>query len=498
MSATTLADLAGKRIALVGVEVALLPKESRGDAVSVSFSFPPVAHRRPKAQVPADGARVVERALETCRECRLGAVHLLCRRRLIGEALQGCQHRLDGFAQVAFPAHFGSGKQHAGFLQPIGQNQRIGGEAGLDHVLVESPRGLRAQQMRQHLDRGELFVGTARHVIGGHGVLNAAHPPQRHRALTVLGGLGGVGLEQPVGAAAIRARDRAELLLDEIHRPLRVETARDHEDRVVGLVVFSVERLQAFDGHVLDVGSGADGRVAVVVPQEGRGQDALLQNRKGTVFAALPLVADHGHLGLEVFGGDVRIDHAVRFDVECPGEVVFVGRERLVVAGAVEERCRVVRRATLGEFAGATGMVRRAFENQVFEQVRHAGFAVAFVPRTHPVGDVDGDLLLAPVGRKQEPKAVVESVLGDTFDGRHLGCAGRRRPGWRIVHFPCRDDRGDPEGKRTEDEDPHHCRDVCSHGLCPLARCQDHHSLFGGPEPGQAMCVRPATRPAAP
>ena len=215
--------------------------------------------------------------------------------------------------------------------------------------------------MRQHLDRGELFVGTARHVIGGDGALNAAHPPQRYRALTVLGGLDGVGLEQPVGPAAIRARDRTKLFLDEIHRPLRIETARDHEDRVVGLVVFPVERPQTLDGHVLDVGSGAAGRVAVVVPQEGRGQDALLQNRKGTVFVAFPLVADHGHLGPEVFGGDVRIDHAVRFEIERTGEVVFVGRERLKVDSAVEPSCRVVGPAARGEFARHIGMVRRAF-----------------------------------------------------------------------------------------------------------------------------------------
>jgi len=66
-------------------------------------------------------------------------------------------------------------------------------------------------------------------------------------------------------------------------------------------------------------------------------------------------------------------------------------------------------------------MVRCALEDEVLEQVRHAGFAVAFVPRTHQVGDVDGDLLLAPVGDKQETKTVVEPVLGDASHGRHLG-----------------------------------------------------------------------------
>ena len=109
-------------------------------------------------------------------------------------------------------------------------------------------------------------------------------------------------------------------------------------------------------------------------------------------------------------------------------------------------------------------MIHRAFDNEVFEQMSHAGFAVAFVPPTHQVGDVDRELLLAPVGRKQEPKAVVESVLGDVFYGRHSGCGGRRRPSGRIVRVRCRGGRSTPEGKRTEDEDLDRCHDVGSHG----------------------------------
>ena len=284
-------------------------------------------------------------------------------------------------------------------------------------------------------------------------MLNVADSPQRHPALPVLDGLGGVGLEQPVGAAAIRARNRAELRLDESHRSLGVETARDHEDGVVGLVVLPVEGVQAFDGHVLDIGECAPCRVAVVVPPISRGQDALLQSSGGTVVPELQLVADHGLLRLKVFGGDVCIDHAVRFDVERPGEVVFVRRERLKEVGAVEPGVCVEGRATLVEFSVDLGMVRRALEEEVFKQVRHARFAVAFVPRTHQVGDVDGDLLLAPVGEKQEPKGIVESVLGDAFHGRDLCRSGRRRPGGCIVRFRHRGAQRYPERNRAEDED---------------------------------------------
>ena len=45
----------------------------------------------------------------------------------------------------------------------------------------------------------------------------------------------------------------------------------------------------------------------------------------GIVLAHLELVADDGHLAVEVLLGDVRVDHPVGFEVERPLEVL-VGR----------------------------------------------------------------------------------------------------------------------------------------------------------------------------
>ena len=162
-------------------------------------------------------------------------------------------------------------------------------------------------------------------MVHGERQLHVADPAQRYAAFAVLGGFRRVGREQLVGSGTFGTRDWPELLLHQLDGTLGVEIAGDDEDRVVGLVVLAVERLQPVDGHVLDVRPRTDGRVAVVVPLKGRRQDAFLKHPAGTVFAALPLVAHHGHLGFEILPGDEGIDHAVGFEVEGPRQIVFAG-----------------------------------------------------------------------------------------------------------------------------------------------------------------------------
>ena len=65
-------------------------------------------------------------------------------------------------------------------------------------------------------------------------------------------------------------------------------------------------------------------------------------------------------------------------------------------------------------------MRRRPFEDHVLQQVGHARFAVAFVPRADEHGHVHGDRRPRMIGIEQQPQAVVELVLGDAFDGRDL------------------------------------------------------------------------------
>ena len=216
-------------------------------------------------------------------------------------------------------------------------------------------------------------------------------------------------------------------------RLVGVELAGDDQLCVVGLVVLAVEGLQALDRHVFEVGARADGRVAVVVPQVRDRVHAFGQHPERTVFAGLPFVAHHRHLRLEILGGDERINHPVRFQVERPFEVVGCCRERLEVVGAVEPGRAVRQRTPFAQLLGDVRVAGRALEHQVLQKVRHAGLAVALVPGTDEVRDVHRRLRRALVGEEEDPETVLEAVFGDSLDaGDQLGRlrrGGRRGEG---------------------------------------------------------------------
>ena len=398
----------------------------RRDPIPMQKQQPPIAHRRPLAQLQGDGLRVVEGQVEAGRVLGLGAVHLLLGRRFVHHAMHGGEHRLGGSVQAVFLAHFGHRQQQTRLAELKGQRSGRSGQPGRYQALVEPAGGLGAQQIRQHLHRRELRVRPSGDVVGRNGQLHVAHPPQRHAALAVLGRFGGVRLEQRVGAGALGARDGSEVLRHQLDRALRVEAPGHHQHRVVRLVVLAVEGAQAFERHVLDVRPCADGGVAVVVPQVGGGHHPLQQHGLRAVFASLPLVAHHGHLGFQVLGGDERVHHPVRFQVQGPVQVVLVRRKGLVVVGAVHPRRAVGEGAAFGEFVVDARVVGGALEHQMLQQMRHAGLAVALVPGAHQIGDVHGDLLLALIRKEQKAQAVLQPVLGDALHAGHgLHCARR-------------------------------------------------------------------------
>jgi hypothetical protein len=51
------------------------------------------------------------------------------------------------------------------------------------------------------------------------------------------------------------------------------------------------------------------------------------------------------------------------------------------------------------------------------QQVRHAGFAVAFVPRSDEDGHIDRHLRLRRIGEQQNSQAVLQPEFGDSLDG---------------------------------------------------------------------------------
>ena len=390
----------------------------------------PIAHRRPFAQLQTDGLRVVEGQFETGGELGLGAVHLFGGGRRFRQAVQGGQHRRLGLGQRILFAHLGAHQHRARFAQLKREHRGGRREAGLHHVFVEAAGGLGVEQVGKHLHCRELLVRTGRHMVDGHQQLRVAHAPQSDRTFAILRGFRRVGGEQGVGAGALGTGDGAEGFFDHGHRALLVETAGHHQHGVVRLVVLAVEALQSLDGHVLDVRARPDGGVAVVVPQVGGGHHPTHQHARRTVLAALPLVAHDGHLGGQILRGDERIDHPVGFQFQRPAQVVLAGREGLEVVGAIEPCGAVGEGAAFGQFVVDVGVVRGAFEDEVLQQVRHAGFAVAFVPGAHQIGDVHGDLLLALVRKEQDAQTVRQLVFRNTLHGgHHLGLRCRRGGG---------------------------------------------------------------------
>ena len=101
-------------------------------------------------------------------------------------------------------------------------------------------------------------------------------------------------------------------------------------------------------------------------------------------------------------------------------EILVAGVEGLEVVGAVVGGGAVHVGAVIGELLLDVLAGLGLHEEHVLEQVRHAGFAVAFVARADQVGHVDGDFGLGGVGEKQHVEAVGKGVFGDAFDGGDL------------------------------------------------------------------------------
>ena len=270
-------------------------------------------------------------------------------------------------------------------------------------------------------------MGCGRQVVVQADQARVADAAHHHFAFAVLHGLLRVGGLHRLGRALERTEGGHHLG----QRLRRVDAAGHQQGGVVGAVVRAVEGLQPLDRHVFHVRAGADGGLAVVVPQVGRGRHALQQHAHRVGFARFHLVADHGHLAVEVGAAHVRVHHAVGFQRQQPVEVVFAGGEAAEVVGAVHPGAGVVADAATAHFTGDVVVVGRAFEQQVLKQVGHARFAVVLVARTHQVGEVHRDGGLGGVGEQQHAQAVFKPVFGDAFDGRDfdraLGRRGRLR-----------------------------------------------------------------------
>src|SRR6185437_10900131 len=161
--------------------------------------------------------------------------------------------------------------------------------------------------------------------------LVVADAAQRHGSLAVLCRLFGIGLFKRSSGLG----DTAKILRNQGQSFRVVYVTGDGEHRIVGLIILAIERLQPLYGNVLNIGTRANSRLSVVMPQIGRREDALLPDIRGTVLSHFELIANHRHFAIQVFLRDKRMNHAVSLKVERPVQVLITGSEGLEIVGAV-------------------------------------------------------------------------------------------------------------------------------------------------------------------
>ena len=342
-----------------------------------------------------------------------------------GELFDLLQQFGFGLGGIAVVGYHRDGGQQARVAHGLAIGTGGRGQLGFHQRLVQAPAGRVAQHVGQDAERRVVGVHQRGGVVGGRDQAQVADTAHGDLTLAVLGGFGGVEARQHARGLL----QRAEVARHAGEHIGAVDTAGNHQGGVVRLVPLAVERLQLVDRYAFHITARTDGGVAVVVPQEGGGAEALEQHAGGIVLAGFQFVAYHGHLAVQVLPGHVRVDHAVGFHLQHPLQGVGVGREGGEVVGAVQAGGGVEVDAALLHFAADVRLRGRALEQQVLQQVGHAGLAVVLVHRTHAVDQVDGHGGLGGVGEQQHAQAVGQRVLADAFDAGAGGDAPGQRGG---------------------------------------------------------------------
>ena len=107
----------------------------------------------------------------------------------------------------------------------------------------------------------------------------------------------------------------------------------------------------------------------------------------------------------------LRIDHPVRLQLQRPAQVLLRRRDRLVVVGAVEPRRAIGARAVLRQLLRDVRLLRRPFENEVLEQMRHPRLAVVLMPRPDFVGDIHRHDRARRIGEKQHAQPIRQGCI---------------------------------------------------------------------------------------
>ena len=146
-------------------------------------------------------------------------------------------------------------------------------------------------------------------MVGSQQHLNIAHTTHSNGVFAILGWLSGPDLVQ----LPFRTRNGTHVFGNQRQRFGLIKFTGNHQNTVIGLVVFTVETLQPVNGYILNVGTGPNRGLAVVMPFISSGLGALHQHTHGAILARFEFVANHGHLRIQVAFGDVGVHHAICF-----------------------------------------------------------------------------------------------------------------------------------------------------------------------------------------
>ena len=109
------------------------------------------------------------------------------------------------------------------------------------------------------------------------------------------------------------------------------------------------------------------------------------------ILPPLEFVAHDRHFRIEIFASDITVHEPVGFHADGKLQVFITCGESLIVIDPVIGSAAVPLSTVSAESLGDVPVRGCAFENHVFEQMGHARFAVAFVPRADEHRHVHGD-----------------------------------------------------------------------------------------------------------
>ena len=313
-------------------------------------------------------------------------------------------------------------------------------------------------------------------MVANQNQLRARRSPHHHAAFAILCRLERVGLRY----RRIRAFERTQGLLHTGQGASRIKLAGHDQHRVVAPVVAAVESLQTGNIDVFNIGLGANGGLAIAMPEVGGVVHALTERRKWIVLSHFKLVAHHRHLAVKILLRNKAVGHGVGLPAQVPVQRFLIRYEGGEIVGAVGRGRAIETQAALAELRLRIGRVRRTLENQMLQQMCHAGLAVTLMTRAHQISQVDCHAIVCHIGCQQDLESVCQTELGNAFHG--LDLFHTRRQGRHFL-------RPDPDRKLQHQQDQHKgAPQPCCNN------CQSHASLLIK-YPNKAVGLRAAKNP---